>query len=618
MYTIHFEPVGKRVTYDKPLTVLEAAQEAGVEILALCGGLGSCGRCRVKVRGDGLPTLSETERDVLSSEEIVAGYRLACRTAIQSDVLVYIPEMSRPRVQKLQVAGREEAVECCPPVHKFFLNLAAPTLEDTRSDLKRIEEELEARHDVSLGSVDLAVLPKVGLVLREGDWQTTVSLRCPEPCPEPRRRAVEGRGSELIQVEPGDTTECAYGVAIDLGSTKIAIYLVDLRTGRTVEARGVPNPQTAYGEDILTRISYALDHPDGTRRLQEAVIETLNEAIHSLCEGHGLFPSDILEITLVGNTAMHHFFLGLPTEQLARSPCVPIVARPLQVKARELGLSAVPGAYVYCPPAIAGFVGSDHVAMVLASRLYLKEGTYLGIDIGTTTEISLKKGDEIWVVSCASGPAFEGAAICWGMKAAPGAIERVWIDPRSQTVRFSTIGDESPVGICGSGILDCIAAMLGAGMLDARGRIRADARGVRIGDSGLPELILADAGNGRAITVTQEDVQRIQLAKGAIRSGIEVLMHAAGIASREIDGVILAGAFGTFIDPLSAIQIGMLPPMDPDRIVQIGNAAGIGAKEVLISTGRRQTAEEIARRIQYLELTVYPRYSRFFAHALWF
>jgi uncharacterized 2Fe-2S/4Fe-4S cluster protein (DUF4445 family) len=204
------------------------------------------------------------------------------------------------------------------------------------------------------------------------------------------------------------------------------------------------------------------------------------------------------------------------------------------------------------------------------------------------------------------------------MKAAPGAIERVWIDPRSQTVRFSTIGDESPVGICGSGILDCVAGMLGAGMLDARGRIRGDARGVRIGDSGLPELVLANAGNGRAITVTQEDVQRIQLAKGAIRSGIEVLMHAAGIASRGIDGVILAGAFGTFIDPLSAIQIGMLPPMDPDRIVQIGNAAGIGAKEVLISTGRRQTAEEIARRIQYLELTVYPRYSRFFAHALRF
>jgi uncharacterized 2Fe-2S/4Fe-4S cluster protein (DUF4445 family) len=256
--------------------------------------------------------------------------------------------------------------------------------------------------------------------------------------------------------------------------------------------------------------------------------------------------------------------------------------------------------------------------MVVASRLHLKDGILLGIDIGTNTEISLKVEGQIQAVSCASGPAFEGAAICWGMKAAPGAIERVWIDPRSHEVQFSTIGGQPPVGLCGSGILDCVAGMLGAGMLNSRGRIQGNARGVRIGKDGLPELVLATAGNGEMITVTQRDVERIQLAKGAIRSGIEVLMHAAGVTAQEIDGIILAGAFGTFIDPLSAIQIGMLPAVDPGCIAQVGNAAGVGAKEMLLSAEQRRAAESISTEIQYLELTVYPRYSRFFAHALWF
>jgi uncharacterized 2Fe-2S/4Fe-4S cluster protein (DUF4445 family) len=355
VYTITFEPVGKRATCDKPMTVLEAAREAGVEILALCGGLGSCGRCRVKVRGDALLPPPETKKDILSAEEIAAGYRLACRTSVSSDTVVYIPEVSRPRAQKLQVTGLEEPVACCPPVRKFPLDLSVPTLEDTRSDLKRIEDALRDQHGALLKSVDLAILPTIGPLLRRADWRITVSLR-------------EG---ELVHVEPGDTSAHAYGIAVDLGSTKIAVYLVHLRTGETVAARGVPNPQIAYGEDIITRIHYTMDHDDGTDRLQEVVIEALNEAIYSLCKesDRGLSPSDILEITLVGNTAMHHFLLGLPSGQLARSPCVPVLAHPLQIKARELRLAAAPGAIVYCLPPVAGFVGSDHVAMVLAAHV---------------------------------------------------------------------------------------------------------------------------------------------------------------------------------------------------------------------------------------------------------
>ncbi len=593
MFSVRFEPIGRRVSFEGSLTILEAAQQAGVEILALCGGMGACGRCRVKVQGAGLPPLSKLEQDLLSDEEKAAGYRLACRTPVAADLKVYIPETSRPRPQRLQTTGREEPVDVDPIVRKYYVALDPPSLEDTRADMTRLREGLAQPLDA-----DLSVLSHLGKALRGAGWQASLALR---------------RG-ELIQVEGGDSTARAHGVAIDLGSTKLAIYLVDLISGETVEAGGVMNPQIAYGEDIISRIHYAQEQDGGARHLQEIVVTAMNETIQAMCEKQGLSVSDILEITMVGNTAMHHLFLGLPPEQLALSPYVAVLSQPLEVKARELGLGAAPGAYVYCLSPVAGFVGSDHVAMVLASRLDWRKGTVLGIDIGTNTEISLVREGVIRAVSCASGPAFEGAAICWGMKAAPGAIERVWIDPYSQEVQVATIGGEPPVGICGSGILDAIAAMLDAGILDGRGRIQPTARGVRPGSDGRPELVLAETEKGESISITHRDVERIQLAKGAIRSGIEVLMDAEGITAAEIDAIILAGAFGSFIDPVSAIRIGMLPRVDPMRIEQVGNAAGVGAKEVLISRAQREAAEALARSIHYLELTVYPRYSRFFAY----
>jgi uncharacterized 2Fe-2S/4Fe-4S cluster protein (DUF4445 family) len=488
-------------------------------------------------------------------------------------------------------------VDVEPIVQKYYTALEPPTLEDTRADLTRLEEALALPL-----TADREVLSRLGAALRDAGWEVGVALRC----------------GELIQVGGGDGTARACGVAIDLGSTKLAIYLVDLISGETVGAGGIMNPQIAYGEDIISRIHYAQEQQGGARHLQQIVIAAINEVIEAICAENGLRPSDILEVTMVGNTAMHHLFLGLPPGQLALSPCVAVLSQPLEIKARELGLRAAPGAYVYCLSPVAGFVGSDHVAMVLASRLDRRKGTVVGIDIGTNTEISLMRAGEIRAASCASGPAFEGAAICWGMKAAPGAIERVWIDPYSQEVQVTTIGGEPPVGICGSGILDAIAAMLDAGILDGRGRIRPAARGVRPGSDGRPELVLAETEKGEAITIGHRDVERIQLAKGAIRSGIEVLLDAAGIGAAEIDTVLLAGAFGSFIDPVSAIRIGMLPRVDPMRIEQVGNAAGVGAKEVLISRTQRQAAEALARSIQYLELTVYPRYSRFFAYGMRF
>jgi uncharacterized 2Fe-2S/4Fe-4S cluster protein (DUF4445 family) len=319
LYTVSFEPVGKRVSFAQPLTILEAAQETGADILALCGGWGTCGRCRVQVRSESVSAHSEIERDLLSGEEIASGYRLACRTFIQGDAVVYVPEVSRPRPQRLQLAGWEEGVACSPLVRKLFLDLPPATLQDTRSDVARIAEELSSRHAATLEAVDLKVLPIVGSALREADWRVTLAL-----C-----------GSELIQIEAGDTTHRVHGVAIDVGSTKIAVYLVDLRTGETLAAQGVMNPQIAFGEDIMTRISYVIDHSDGTARLQSLVIEAINQVVRTLCEDSGISTSDILEISVVGNTAMHHFLLGLPTEQLARSPCVAVTSRPVCLKARE-------------------------------------------------------------------------------------------------------------------------------------------------------------------------------------------------------------------------------------------------------------------------------------------
>ena len=600
-YTIRFEPSGLVVTCDGPCNLLQAAQEAGVEIVALCGGAGSCGRCRVLVQSDDVSRPSATEQRLFTPAELEAGYRLACRAVVQGETVVTIPASSQPHIQRLQVEGQLGRVEPAPPLSKWHLEAQPPTLQDTTPDLARLDAALRRAGGGPLRRVDYALLPAVGRVLRHSDWRVTLTLR-------------EG---ELLRVEPGDTRSALYGVAVDLGSTKIAVYLVDLINGETVAAQGVMNPQAAYGEDIMTRIGYALDHEDGAARLRHAVLEAINDTVRQLTAAHGLSPDDVAEIVVVGNTAMHHFLLGLPVEQLALAPFVPVSARPLLLKARQVGLDAAPGAYLYTPPLIAGFVGADHVAMLLAARFASRDDVCLGIDIGTNTEISLKKGDRISAVSCASGPAFEGAAIRWGMKAAPGAIERVWIDPDSRQVQVTTIGNEPPVGICGSGILDSIAAMRQATIMDARGRIQAGVKGVRSDADGKRELVLAAGADGE-ITITQLDVRSIQLAKGAIRSGIDVLLDAMQVAVEEIDSVVLAGAFGTFIDPLAAVQTGLLPPVPLDRIEQVGNGAGAGARAMLLSTAQREMAERLASQVRYLELTTYPGYSDFFMRALQF
>jgi uncharacterized 2Fe-2S/4Fe-4S cluster protein (DUF4445 family) len=420
-------------------------------------------------------------------------------------------------------------------------------------------------------------------------------------------------------------------VAVDLGTTKIAAYLVDLATGETLAAAGAANPQIVYGEDVMARLAYAMNGEAQARRLQAAASEAVDRLAASLCRSVGREPTAVSELVLVGNTAMHHLFLGLPVAQLGLAPYVPAVSAALDVKARDLDLHLAPGAVVHLLPNIAGFVGADHVAFLLAvgARHALEHGMpvtsgltnaspLLGLDIGTNTEVALAHGGRLLSCSTASGPAFEGAHIRHGMHAASGAIEKVWIEDTA--VRVVTIDGQPPVGICGSGILDALAALRWVGALNDRGRLQAGHPLVCRGEHGL-EVVLVEAGasgTGQAIAVTQEDVNQVQLAKGAIRAGIEVLLGEARISAEQITEVVIAGAFGSCLDPASAVGIGLFPSLPLARFRAVGNAAGAGARLALVSKSQRALAADIARRVRYVELTVHPRFVDEFARAMTF
>jgi uncharacterized 2Fe-2S/4Fe-4S cluster protein (DUF4445 family) len=601
-FVIDFEPLGTRLMCEEPILLRDAASRAGVPLKSVCGGKTTCGKCLVRVSsGSALSPVTEAERLLLSEAEIAAGYRQACRTLASGVVSVYVPPSSLTEEQKLQVEGAEARIEVDPLVRKFCVTAPPATLADPRGDFDRVADALREQSGVPLLCADLPTLTQLSAALRAGQWTITAAARA----------------GELIAAEPGDTTHTAVGLAVDLGTTKIACYLVDLLTGRTLAARGVMNPQIGFGEDVITRIEAAGKDEITRRRLREIVIAAINEAVTDLCAGMGLTPADILEAVLVGNTAMHHLALELPVKQLGVIPFVPVTARPLEVKCATLGLVAAPGAYTHCPPPIAGFVGSDHVAVLLASGFGRDDRTRLAIDLGTNTEIALQARGRIRSCSTACGPAFEGAHIKFGMRAALGAIERVKIDGASGEVRLSTIGGKFPVGICGSGILDAVAELLKAGWMNERGRLNAEV-GRRGADGTGSEFVLAVASHdgGREVVLTQKDLGEIQLAKGAIRAGINILMEDMAVRPEAIDEVVVAGAFGTYLDPFNAVRLGLFPPVPLSRFRQVGNAAGVGAKQALISRRARDEAARLAKRVSYLELTLYPGFAQRFAEGM--
>ncbi len=602
--TVDFEPLGRRARVAPGTTLLEAARQVGVELNAVCGGTGTCGTCRVRVvAGQVTPPQppppgggkgGEAERDALAE-----GLRLACQTRVLSDVRVDVPPASITAPQRAQIEGRERPVELDPAVRSFDVALAPPSLADLQADATRLRDGLRGQHGVVADRFDPLALRQLPTLLRENEWRVSVVLR----------------DGEVIAVAPAGVSPL--GLAVDIGTTKLAAYLVDLASGETLGSAGVMNPQIAYGEDVLARIAYAMEGEDQTRELQRVLVGGLDDLACELCTQAGRDSADVVEAVLVGNTCMHHLVLGLPVSQLGLAPYVPALADSYDLKARELGLRLASGANVHLLPNIAGFVGADHVAMLLATGLHEAREITVGLDIGTNTEISLAVDGRLLSCSCASGPAFEGAHIHDGMRAAPGAVE--WVRLDGERVEYQTIDEAPPVGICGSGVLDGVAELRRIGVLGANGAMKAGSH-PRVRTTGnVPEFLLVPAGeqeSPRDLVITRKDVNEIQLAKGAIRAGIEVLLGEVGLETEQVERVVVAGAFGTYLDVGSALAVGMFPPLPRERFVQVGNAAGMGAKLALVSRRCRRVAEEIARRVEYVELTTHPRFVEAYIAAL--
>jgi uncharacterized 2Fe-2S/4Fe-4S cluster protein (DUF4445 family) len=596
-FTIDFEPVGRRGKCQTNESLQTCARQLGVGISSLCGGKGTCYSCKVQVLSGTVSKPTSKELEAFTSQELKGGWRLACQTYPTSDCRLTVPPESMTTPQRVQVEGLEITVQPEPSVRGYRLRLAPPSLSAPHADADRLLDALNQQHPLHCGKVDINVLRILSAQLRSWNWECQAIVR----------------NDELIALVPWPSQPL--GLAIDLGTTKIAGYLVDLSDGRTLAAKGIMNPQISYGEDIISRINSVINSPDEGVQVQKLAVEAINELITDLCAEVSANTEEIVEAVVVGNTAMHHLFLGLSVKQLALSPFVPAVSKALDIKAADLGLYMAPGAYVYLLPNIAGFVGADHVAMLLATEIWQAEGPIVALDIGTNTEISLVNKGEITAVSCASGPAFEGGHIKDGMRAATGAIERLRI--ADDSIQYQTIDQALPIGICGSGILDALSQLYLAGIIDEGGRIMDDHPRIRT-RKGQREFVLVgeeERGGQPAIMITQRDVRELQLAKAAIRTGIQALLEANSCSEDEIKQVIIAGAFGTYIDVASAVAIGMLPSLPLNRFRQVGNAAGMGAKLALISLSKRAEAQAVASRVKYIELGSAPNFEQTFVQA---
>ena len=592
-YTVEFKPSGLTVACTRGKPLMEAVRQAGIALQSVCGGSGRCGRCRVKILSGPAPPPSAEETMKLAGPDLANGCRLACQFRVAGNTIVEIPSPSL--IQKIAVTlqGMELASPLEPSVHDFLIEVGSFKRHSPQAALNCILRELRDRYHQAIAGIDTAALAYLPQALREGKGKVRVSLRA----------------GEVIAFRHSDKTP--YGVAIDLGTTTMAGYLVDLENGKLLSALAVINPQRPYGEDVMSRIAYVLEK--GDRELRTAAIEGLNVLIASLCSE----TERIVDMTLVGNTAMHHIFLGLPVKQLGLTPHRPALREARECKARDLELRGAPGASVHLLPPVDGFVGSDHVAMILATGLHETDRTVLGLDIGTNTEIALVHRGKIRSVSCASGPAFEGGHITHGTWASAGAINKVML--RSPAVAFQTIGDTPPHGLCGSGILDAIAELVRLGIIDRKGHL------ITHRDTGFPHqsgdftLVPGEkTATGRAITISQTDVSEVQLAKAAVRAGIDMLLHATGITWEGVEEVILTGGCGAVLDPAAAIDIGMFPPFRLDQIRLMEQAAGAGALRCLISVSERAKAEALARQITHLELMTHPAFKKRFGQAMYF
>lgn len=609
MFKIILEPLNQVVEAENGKTLLEVLREKGIDLESTCGGRGTCGKCRVRLLEGKRQPYTAAEEKHLSAAEKNRGVVLACQYIIESDIKIYVPvlkpELSRKtktRIKQLELEGE---------IQKEYIELPKPSIKDNRSDEKRLLETLQQKTG-KIFSLPLPILDFLPSLLRQHDFKITAILD----------------EEKVINIEGGNTTTEKYGIAFDIGTTTVAGNLIDLKEGGIIAATSATNRQNVYGADVISRIQYTIDEIDGLQKLQEKVIDVANEITEELALRSGISSSNIYQVTVVGNTTMSHLFLGLDPKNLAPAPFVPVFQSLLHIPAKELGLEVNSLAEVLVLPNIAGYVGSDTVGVMLATNIDELSGNTLALDIGTNGEIVLAKNGELWTCSTAAGPAFEGAEITCGMRAAEGAIEKVSIE--KDDLKVVVIGETKPVGICGSGLIDAVATFLEIGVINRQGRIMppSDLEGkvspkiisrLRQGQIGW-EILLNDAQKDQnEVVLTQKDVRELQLAKGAMRAGIEVLLREAGLSATELTQVFLAGAFGTYIDKKSTQMIGLLPKeVDIAKVKSIGNAAGDGSILALTSLKKRKKAEKLAQKVKHIELSGHKYFSELFMEAILF
>jgi len=664
--TVIFQPSGLRGKISKNKSVLEAARELGENIESLCGGKGSCGKCRVLIAEGSYPKYNivsgrnhisgwkKAENRFIDSKNKKKGYRLACCAAIKGDVLAFVPEESRASKQIVSKRPHLVPVSYDPIVEKYDLIMDPPSVNDSKGDLERLLGTLNIQYGLkdlgcdidTLYSCDIDVLRDLPMRLRKQNWHVTVSV---------------WMDREIIRIVPGKELD-SFGIAVDIGTTTVVASLVHLNSMQILDTQYIMNPQVKYGEDVISRINYHVHNKEGLAQMSADIIKALNSMIEALLcstwpdycnspdtteefnyitvqeqrtktEGKFLclIPEDIEDVTIVGNTIMHHIFLRLDPRHVARAPFPPVVQKSLNIKARSLGLNICPSAYVHMLPNEAGFVGADNVAVLTAEAPYKSDQIQLIIDIGTNGELVLGNRERLLSTSCATGPAFEGAEITFGMRAAPGAIERIAIDSKTHEVVYKVVGHDAwsnyvkpgelqARGICGSGIMDLLAELYRSGIITKSGAFQQNQKSSRFrinSDTKHREFVIAwadETATGRDITITQKDVRQIQLAKAAIYTGCKLLMREWG--TDRVDMVKIAGGFGLHIDPVKTLIMGMIPDCDPHQIIPIGNAAGVGALVTLLNRGKRAESDWVARMVEYVDLASLQGFKDEFVNAL--
>ncbi|KXB07165.1 hypothetical protein AKJ52_00820 [candidate division MSBL1 archaeon SCGC-AAA382C18] len=615
MGNVKFYPWGKEGTFEKGTRIIDAAEELGIDIESPCGKEGLCGKCKVVVEKgyDKLSNMAGSEENLLSEKEIKKGYRLSCHAEIEGEPIeIKVPSESWRKGQEVLTSGQELEFEKNPAVQKHHLQISEPSLDDPLADYERVKKFLNQYYQVSGDQIDEKVQKDLPSLLREGRdskkgiWDVTATL---------------WKDREILDIEP-EWNKNRYGMAVDIGTTTLAGYLLDLETGDTEAVSSIVNPQISFGEDLMTRISYIESHDNGREKMQNKIIEGVNELVEKARKEANVEKEQIYSMVLVGNTAMHHFFLGFDSQYLPRSPFPPARQSSVKVKAREMGIEINPSGYIYWLPVNAGWVGADNVAVMLTTRIYDQSETSLVIDIGTNGEIAVGNENGVLATSAAAGPAFEGAEIKYGMRAQDGSIENVEIDPETLEPIYETIGEDLPEGICGSGIIDAAAEMVKSGIVNRDGSFSKEVREyarVKKSENGVWEYVIAwkdEAAVDNDITVSQKDIREIQKAKGAIQAASRVLMERLGV--EDIDNVQLAGAFGNYIDKESAMTIGIYPYCELDKVEPIGNAAGTGSKLALMSVEKMKEAEKIPEKVKFLEIAGTEEFRENYMDALYF